>query len=60
MGLLNRQSEPWIQTMTTWARAMMLHYIIDWPAEARADLWPMACNLFMEQYAPTEHKNGTY
>jgi transposase InsO family protein len=38
----NGVAERWIRTVTTWTRAMMLHSIIHWPAEARPDLWPMA------------------
>jgi hypothetical protein len=38
----NGVAERSIRTVTTWARAMMLHSIIHWPAEARPDLWPMA------------------
>jgi hypothetical protein len=38
----NGVAERSIQTITSWARAMMLHSIIHWPGEARLELWPMA------------------
>jgi hypothetical protein len=38
----NGLAEGSIETVCSWARAMMLHSIIHWPGEARLDLWPMA------------------
>ena len=30
------------QTIFNWSRAMLLHYILHWPQEARLELWPYA------------------
>jgi Reverse transcriptase (RNA-dependent DNA polymerase) len=30
------------QTIFNWSRAMLLHYILHWPQQARLDLWPYA------------------
>jgi hypothetical protein len=38
----NGLAEGSIKTVCSWARAMMLHFIIHWPGEARLNLWPMA------------------
>jgi hypothetical protein len=38
----NGNSERSIRTVTQWARAMMLHQVIHWPAEADLQLWPFA------------------
>jgi hypothetical protein len=31
-----------VQTIFGWARAMMLHFIMHWPKEAKLELWPFA------------------
>ena len=31
-----------IQTILSWSRAMMLHFLIHWPQEAKMSLWPFA------------------
>jgi hypothetical protein len=38
----NGVAERSIQTVTSWARAMMLHAILHWPEAAQLDLWPFA------------------
>jgi len=38
----NGVAERSIQTVTRWARAMMLHAVIHWPDQAEVSLWPFA------------------
>ncbi|KAI2505066.1 hypothetical protein MHU86_9342 [Fragilaria crotonensis] len=38
----NGVAERAIQTITSWARAMMLHSILHWPESANLELWPFA------------------
>ena len=38
----NGVAERAIQTVTQWARAMLLHAVIHWPSEADLTLWPFA------------------
>jgi GAG-pre-integrase domain len=37
----NRVERTW-QTLLWWTRAMMQHFILHWPQEARLELWPFA------------------
>jgi hypothetical protein len=38
----NGVAERAIQTVTQWARAMLLHQVLHWPDQAQLDLWPFA------------------
>ncbi|KAG7374494.1 reverse transcriptase RNA-dependent DNA polymerase [Nitzschia inconspicua] len=38
----NGVAERSIQTVTQWARAMLLHLALHWPEQSRLDLWPFA------------------
>ncbi|KAG7373658.1 reverse transcriptase RNA-dependent DNA polymerase [Nitzschia inconspicua] len=38
----NGVAERSIQTVTEWARAMLLHHALHWPEQAQLDLWPFA------------------
>ena len=38
----NGVAERGVMTVTTWARAMMMHQLIHWPNEFSPDLWPFA------------------
>ncbi len=38
----NGVAERAIQTITNWARAMMMHQLIHWPEQFSPDLWPFA------------------
>ena len=38
----NGVAERALQTVTSWARAMMMHQLIHWPAQFDAALWPFA------------------
>jgi hypothetical protein len=38
----NGVAERAIQTVTTWARSMLLHHALHWPDQSRLDLWPFA------------------
>ena len=38
----NGVAERYIQTLTQWARAMMIHAHLHWPEEVDQDLWPLA------------------
>jgi hypothetical protein len=38
----NGVAERAIQTVTQWARSMLLHQVLHWPDQAQLDLWPFA------------------
>jgi hypothetical protein len=38
----NGVDEGALQTVTQWARAMLLHQVLHWPDQAQLDLWPFA------------------
>ena len=38
----NGVAERYIQTLTQWACAMMIHAHLHWPEEVDQDLWPLA------------------
>ena len=40
----NGVAERTLKTVTTWARALMMHQLMHWPGEFSADLWPFAMN----------------
>ena len=52
----NAVAEQAIQTVTSWARTMMLHEIIMWPDQANLELWPFALNqaVFIWNHLPKE------
>ena len=38
----NGAAERALQTITYWARAMMMHQLLNWPSEFQPNLWPFA------------------
>lgn len=52
----NGAAERAIQTITTWARAMLLHQMLHWPDEADHKLWPFAMDhaVYLWNHLPRE------
>ncbi|CAJ1961247.1 unnamed protein product [Cylindrotheca closterium] len=52
----NGVAERAIQTITTWARAMLLHQMLHWPDEADHKLWPFAMDhaVYLWNHLPRE------
>ena len=65
----NAVAERAIQTITSWARAMMLHAVIMWPTATNLELWPFAMEhavylwnhlpVVDSKFAPVELFSGT-
>jgi hypothetical protein len=51
----NGVAERAIRTVTSWARAMLLHSVINWPEQTNLALWPFAMHesgrIFVESHA---------
>ena len=52
----NGVAERNIKTVTTWARALLVHLLIHWPTEFKADLWPFAMEhaVYLWNHLPKE------
>jgi hypothetical protein len=52
----NGVAERAIQTITKWARAMLLHAVIHWPSSANLELWPFAVQhaIFIWNHLPRQ------
>ena len=55
-------AERYIQTIFDHARAMMIHFVLNWPQMARNQehLWPFAVDyaVFMHNHLPSKHINN--
>ena len=55
----NGVAERTLKTITTWARSMMMHQLLHWPARFRADYWPFAMThaVYLWNHLP-KRRNG--
>jgi hypothetical protein len=53
----NGVAEHAIRTVTSWARAMLLHSVISWPEQTNLELWPFAMNqaVYLWNHMPSKN-----